>query len=155
MTVNVPMPDGAGDEAYMKAFREILVPAADWFKPDLILVSAGFDPHRFDLALDVTYQGFAFMTAILQSLARRHCQGRLVFVLEGGYNLESLAQGVLDVLTGSVPPEPVAVGLAEVEKAAEFHREAFVRPDDECLGRYADALRTRCGHLSAIINKTI
>lgn len=134
MTVNVPMPDGAGDEAYMKAFREILVPAADWFKPDLILVSAGFDPHRFDLALDVTYQGFASMTAILQSLARRHCQGRLVFVLEGGYNLESLAQGVwsvLDVLTGSIPPEPVATGLAEVEEAAEFHREAFITQDEE------------------------
>ncbi len=127
--VNVPMPADAGDTAYLKAFREILVPAAEWFQPDLILVSAGFDPHGHDLALNVSYDGFAAMTGILQALARQHCSGRLVFVLEGGYNLISLSRGVrtvLRVLAGEVPPEPGLRGLAEVEAAAAFHRGAFV-----------------------------
>lgn len=134
-TVNIPMPGGAGDEAYLTAFRDILDPAAVWFQPDLILVSAGFDPHWHDLALNVSYEGFAAMTGILQQMAHRHCNGNLVFVLEGGYNLESLSKGVrsvLSVLAGQAPPVPGSIGLAEVEAAAAFHRDAFVRlPDDE------------------------
>ncbi|APE32427.1 histone deacetylase [Halomonas aestuarii] len=127
--VNVPLPADAGDAAYLKAFHEILVPAAEWFKPDLILVSAGFDPHSHDLALNVSYDGFSAMTGILQGLARRQCGGRLAFVLEGGYNLISLSRGVrsvLKVLAGDEPPEPGQRGLAEVEAAAAFHRPAFV-----------------------------
>lgn len=129
--VNVPMPADAGDAAYLKAFREILVPAAKWFRPDLILVSAGFDPHSHDLALNVSYDGFAAMTGILQALAREQCGGRLVFVLEGGYNLISLSRGVsavLRVLAGEAPPEPGQRGIAEVEAAAAFHRGAFLSP---------------------------
>ncbi len=134
MTVNVPMPAGAGDVAYMKAMRDILVPAADWFRPDLILVSAGFDAHWFDLALNVSYEGFAAMTGIVQMLADRHCEGRSVFVLEGGYNLESLAEGVravLTVLAGAEPTEPGPHGVEEVEAAAAFHREAFMASDSD------------------------
>ncbi|WP_235937473.1 histone deacetylase family protein [Marinobacter caseinilyticus] len=133
-TVNVPMPAGAGDTAYIKALNDILVPAAEWFKPDLILVSAGFDPHWYDLALNVSYEGFGAMTGILQSLARKHCNGRLAFVLEGGYNLESLAHGVravLDVLAGGEPPEPGVCGVREVEIATEFHRDAFIRAAED------------------------
>ena len=133
-TVNVPMPPGAGDAAYLKAMREIVAPAADWFQPDLILVSAGFDPHWFDLALHVSYEGFAAMTGIMQEIAARHCDGRLVFILEGGYNLESLSRGtraVLEVLAGAEPREPGECGVAEVEAAAAFHRQAFVPPDQD------------------------
>lgn len=131
--VNVPLPADAGDAAYLQAFREILVPAAQWFRPDLILVSAGFDPHTHDLALNVSYDGFAAMTRILQNLARQQCGGRLVFVLEGGYNLISLSHGVksvLEVLAGEEPPEPGLRGLAEVEAAQAFHRGAFVNEVD-------------------------
>ncbi|WP_280546486.1 histone deacetylase [Halomonas sp. 11-S5] len=131
--VNVPLPADAGDAAYLKAFREILVPAAEWFRPDLILVSTGFDPHSHDLALNVSYDGFAAMTGILQRLARRQCGGRLVFVLEGGYNLISLSRGVrsvLQVLAGDEPREPGLRGLVEVEAAAAFHRSAFVTEPD-------------------------
>ncbi len=132
-TVNVPIPGGSGDQAYIKAFEEIVAPAAEWFKPDLILVSAGFDPHWNDLSMNVSYEGFAIMTSILQRLAKQHCQGRLAFILEGGYNLESLAHGVrsvLEVLVGAEPPEPCSYGLSEVEDAAEFHRDAFTIPHD-------------------------
>lgn len=131
-TVNVPMPGGAGDVAYLKALREILVPAAEYFKPDLILVSAGFDAHWYDLALNVSYEGFAAMTGVVQALADRLCGGRLAFILEGGYNLESLAYGVhavLRTLVGQVPPEPEVCGLQEVEAAREFHLDAFKDPD--------------------------
>ncbi len=127
-TINVPMPAGAGDRAYLKAFEDILTPATNSFKPDLILVSVGFDPHPFDLALNVSYEGFASMTRMLQELALQHCDGRLVFVLEGGYHLLSLARGVrtvLEVLAGGEAPEPGLTGLAEVEAAAAFHRPAF------------------------------
>ncbi|UYG08684.1 histone deacetylase [Halomonas sp. M4R1S46] len=132
-TVNVPVPGGTGDEAYLTAFREILAPAADWFQPDLILVSAGFDAHWQDLALNVSYDGFGAMTGLLQALARRHCKGRLAFVLEGGYNLESVARGahsVLSVLAGTPPPEPGSRGLSEVQAAAAFHRDAFIIDSD-------------------------
>jgi len=133
-TVNVPMPEGSGDVAYVKAFREILVPAADWFKPDLVLVSAGFDPHRFDLALNLGYPGLGAMTGIVMEIARKHCAGRLAFVLEGGYHLESLAGGVrtvLEVLAGATPPEPGEPGIAEVAELAAFHRDAFIEPQSE------------------------
>ncbi|WP_224416233.1 histone deacetylase family protein [Modicisalibacter tunisiensis] len=132
-TVNVPLPAGAGDAAFLKAFDEILAPAAEWFQPDLILVSAGFDPHWNDLALNVTYEGFGAMTGRLQALARRHCEGRLAFVLEGGYNLISLPRGVhavLEVLAGGEPPVPGISGIAEVAAAAAYHRDAFTSPDE-------------------------
>ena len=128
-TVNVPLPGGAGDVAYFKAMQEIVVPAADFFKPDLILVSAGFDAHWFDLAMNVSYEGFAAMTSVLQAVARKHCHGRLVCVLEGGYNTESLARGVhsvLEVLAGGSVPEPRVCGIEEVEAAVEYHRGAFI-----------------------------
>ncbi len=127
-TVNVPLPAGAGYQAYLKAFNEILVPAADWFEPELLLVSAGFDPHPFDLAMNVSFEGFAAMAGILQQVARRHCLGRLVFVLEGGYHLLSLSRGVktvLDVLAGGSVSPPGSAGMDEVKAAAEFHLPAF------------------------------
>ncbi len=127
-TVNVPLPEGSGDLAMLAAFRDILTPAARWFRPDLILVSAGFDPHRLDLALNVSYDGFAAMAGRVQALADELCGGRLALVLEGGYHLESLSRGVrgvLEVLAGGEPPVPEEIGLSEVRAAAEYHRDAF------------------------------
>ena len=127
-TINVPMPGGAGDQAYLKAMREILIPAADYFKPDLVLVSAGFDAHWYDLALNVSYEGFAGMTRIVQDIADKHCGGRLAMILEGGYNTESLSRGVhsvLKTLTGETPKEPKICGIEEVNMAIEFHKGAF------------------------------
>lgn len=127
-TINVPLPEDAGDIAYKRAFREILIPAADRFEPDLVLVSAGFDPHRNDMALNLTYDGFAALTSIVQGIADKHCEGKLALVLEGGYNLESLARGVhvvLEVLAGGEAPPLTECGLPEVLEAIEFHRDAF------------------------------
>lgn len=127
-TINVPLPGGTGDPAMVKAFREILAPAADYFRPDLVLVSAGFDPHRLDLTLNMTYDGFGALTGIVQEIADRHCEGRLAMVLEGGYHQLSVASGVhavLQVMAGRGSPEPEVMGLREVEEAAHFHRPAF------------------------------
>jgi acetoin utilization deacetylase AcuC-like enzyme len=105
-TVNFPMAAGWGDEEYLRAFNEVLVPVARRFRPDLILVSAGFDAHWADhLAnMKVTITSFAQMARILKELAAELCGGRLVFTLEGGYNLRVVAssiKAVFDVLLGN------------------------------------------------------
>lgn len=131
-TINVPLPETAGDIAFEKAFREILLPAAEHFKPDLVLVSAGFDPHHNDMALNLSYEGFKVITHIVQSIADQYCDGRLALVLEGGYNLTSLSRGVhavLEVLAGGDAPELLECGVKEVSEAAAFHRSAFIDDD--------------------------
>ena len=105
-TVNFPMVAGWGDDEYLRAFDEVLVPVARRFQPELILVSAGFDPHWADhlAMMRVTITGFAQMSTIMQKLAAELCQGRLVFTLEGGYNLRVVASSVkaiFDVLLGN------------------------------------------------------
>jgi acetoin utilization deacetylase AcuC-like enzyme len=104
-TVNIPMAGGWGDEEYLRAFEEVLVPVARRFRPDFMLVSAGFDAHWADhlAMMQVSIRGFARMTLILKELASELCGGRLVFALEGGYNLQVLAPSVtasLEVLLG-------------------------------------------------------
>jgi acetoin utilization deacetylase AcuC-like enzyme/formylglycine-generating enzyme required for sulfatase activity len=94
--INVPLPAGAGDEVFKKVYVEKLKPAALAFKPDFILISAGFDSARGDTLgrLDVTPEGYAFMTRTVREIADASCQGRIVSMLEGGYNLEALANSV-------------------------------------------------------------
>src|SRR5690348_5684704 len=95
--LNVPLPPGATDAQILEAFQTKLVPVARNFKPDLILISAGFDGMRRDLlgVFDITPAGFAAITRIVVQLAKELCQGRLVSVLEGGYRLDGLAESVL------------------------------------------------------------
>jgi acetoin utilization deacetylase AcuC-like enzyme len=105
-TVNFPMAGGWGDEEYLRAFHEVLVPVTRRFQPELILVSAGFDAHWADhlAMMQVSITGFAQMAMILKELAAELCQGRLIFTLEGGYNLRVVAcslKAVLDVLLGN------------------------------------------------------
>jgi acetoin utilization deacetylase AcuC-like enzyme len=106
-TVNFPMAAGWGDEEYLRAFNEVLVPVARRLQPQLILVSAGFDSHWADqlAMMRVSINGFAQMIVILKELAAELCQGRLVFTLEGGYNLQvvtSSIKAVFDVLLGNL-----------------------------------------------------
>ena len=92
-TRNVPLAAGSGDADYAKAFKEQLEPAALHFKPDFVLISAGFDAAEDDLLgrMKVTPETFAELTRIVKRIAERYCHGRLVSVLEGGYHLDSLA----------------------------------------------------------------
>jgi acetoin utilization deacetylase AcuC-like enzyme len=97
LILNVPMPPRAGDAQFIEAFRTKLIPAARNFKPDFILISAGFDAMRNDVlgVFDITPSGFAAMTRIVVDLANELSNGHLVSVLEGGYRLDGLAESVL------------------------------------------------------------
>ena len=99
-TVNVPLRPGAGNAQYVKIFRKLLEPLALAFKPELILVSAGFDIYDRDPlgGMKVTSRGFAYLTRILMNIADACCRGRLVLTLEGGYHIEGLAASVKAVL---------------------------------------------------------
>ena len=96
-TVNIPLAPGVGDEGYRQVFDEVLLPIAERYRPQLILVSAGYDAHWADpLAnMRLSIAGYATMIRRLLDLAALWCQGRIMMVLEGGYHLEALAHGVL------------------------------------------------------------
>ncbi len=94
LTLNCPLPSGAGRAEVWQAFQERLKPAADEFRPDLIMVSAGFDSRAGDPLGHFTLadRDFADLTRVLRDIADKHAGGRLVSVLEGGYNLYGLAK---------------------------------------------------------------
>ncbi|MFN0060287.1 MAG: histone deacetylase [Planctomycetota bacterium] len=100
-TFNAPLPAGVGDRGFLQIYERLFVPYAERFKPDLILVSAGFDAHwRDPLAQErMTLNGFAELTRLMIALADRICGGRLLIALEGGYDLEVLPHAVLNTLT--------------------------------------------------------
>ena len=91
-TVNVPMDPGMGDNEFIKIYKEILDPIIDQFKPEFILVSAGFDIFIEDPlgGMRVTPEGFAKLTRLITDQADKVCDGKIVFILEGGYNLDGL-----------------------------------------------------------------
>ena len=128
-TVNIPLPAGSGDAEYLEVFQQIIVPIVKRFSPQLILVSAGYDAHWSDgLALmEVSVAGFARMTGIIRGLADELCSGRLVFTLEGGYNLTALAASIkaaFDVLLGNTDIEdPLG------EPQSGFRMRGFRPPD--------------------------
>ncbi len=104
-TLNSPVLPGQGDEAYRRHFEKDLCPAFDWFKPQVILVSCGFDAHEDDDMSDmkVTTDGFSWMIRRICELAQRHSSGRLISVLEGGYcirRLPELARNHVEILIG-------------------------------------------------------
>jgi len=99
-TVNIPLEAGCSNASFGNAFRHLLAPIARQYRPELILVSAGFDTHHSDPlgSMNVTTEGFARMTALLMELAADLCEERLILVLEGGYNPQALRDSVEIVL---------------------------------------------------------
>jgi acetoin utilization deacetylase AcuC-like enzyme len=94
--VNVPLGAGSGSAEFRAAWSERILPLLDDFAPELVIVSAGFDAHRADplAQLEVETEDFVWLTGELLAIADRHAQGRLVSVLEGGYDLNALAESV-------------------------------------------------------------
>jgi acetoin utilization deacetylase AcuC-like enzyme len=122
-TVNAPFPRRFGDAEYVRVFNAILKPIALEFRPELILVSAGFDPFTNDPlgGMEVTGAGFGALTTIILDLARRTCN-RLLFALEGGYNPEGLRSGVrsvLQTLLGWPLPMPQNAPSREADQVIE------------------------------------
>ncbi len=99
-TLNVEMKPGAGDDQAKAALEQHLVPAMDTFKPEFVIVSAGFDAHKDDPLGDLAYtkEGYFQLAKILIGIADKHAKGRIVFVLEGGYNLTGLSESVAGIV---------------------------------------------------------
>ncbi len=106
--INVPMSYGMNDQDYLFVFREVLSPLADIFKPEIVLVSAGFDTYHNDPlgGMSVTEGGYSAMTGMLLDISKKHCGGMLLFALEGGYDLSGLASSTKAVIT-MMKGEPV------------------------------------------------
>jgi len=123
-TVNVPLHPGKGDSDYRFIFKKVLKPIALQYKPDFILVSAGFDIYRNDPlgGMEVSSLGFSALTWELMDMAKQLCENRLLFLLEGGYHLEGQSSGVqhvLDQLSGNAP-EPDIDAAASPELSNEL-----------------------------------
>jgi len=101
LIINNPFPAGAGRKEILSAFHERLVPAAERFKPQLVMISAGFDSRAGDPLgrFTLTDQDFAELTGVVLDIARQHAGGRVVSVLEGGYSLDGLPPAVTSHLT--------------------------------------------------------
>ena len=105
-TVNVGLPHGSGDADYAAVFDHVFLPALIKFKPDLLLVSAGFDAFQHDplAGMRVTHDGFSAMAQRLRAFADAHTGGKIVAVLEGGYDLDGLSGGMTRVLSAFAAP---------------------------------------------------
>jgi len=103
---NAPLPPGAGGVEFVEAFEERILPALDRFAPDLIVISAGFDAHWRDplASINLDDTDFAWATRALMELADRHAGGRIVSLLEGGYDLKGLADSVAAHVTTLMSP---------------------------------------------------
>jgi acetoin utilization deacetylase AcuC-like enzyme len=99
-TINVPLAAGATDDAYRDVFDQILLPAANAFQPQIVLISAGFDAHANDplAGMLVTERGFASLARRVVEIAEEHADGRVVAFLEGGYDPPALAASVVATL---------------------------------------------------------
>lgn len=116
-TINIPLPSGAGDRAFDQILDRIVQPSAERFRPELILVSAGFDAHWTDPLAGLQFSTLGYFEAArhLRAIAQRLCDGRLAFVLEGGYDPDALADNVRAVfhaLSGDPTPVPDRLGPA-------------------------------------------
>ncbi len=107
-TVNAPFPTGFGDAEYWRVYETVLKPIALEYRPELVLVSAGFDPYKDDPlgGMNVSGEGFGALAGIVRSIADRTCEGKVLVALEGGYNPQGLKEGVrsvLNTLLGQAP----------------------------------------------------
>ncbi len=133
-TVNVPLPAGVGDNGYAAVFRSLLWPVASRFRPQLILVSAGFDAHWSDplAGMLLSLTGYANLVHELCDIAQSLCNGRIAFALEGGYHLDVLAHSTLntfyallgeDEITDPIGPSPFDERPIEelIDQLLQFH----------------------------------
>lgn len=122
-TLNIPIMPGSGDATLTTFYRELVIPALDAFQPEMIFVSAGFDSHwRDPLAqTNLSLDGLATLTRLLYEAASGLCAGRILFVMEGGYDLEVLSHGVENVARCLLGQDEVSdpVGPASGERALD------------------------------------
>jgi acetoin utilization deacetylase AcuC-like enzyme len=117
--VNVPLPAGTSDRAFLGAWEKKIGPAVDAFKPELLLVSAGFDAHEGDqlAGLEVTTDGYRELARMIKAWSTAHSDGRSVWALEGGYSLQALGDSVVACL--EVLHDPATDGGGRVDSQAD------------------------------------
>jgi acetoin utilization deacetylase AcuC-like enzyme len=128
-TINVPLPAGSGWSVYDPIFRQVLWPVADRFKPDLVLLSAGFDAHWRDPLGEMRLSNPDFSDLSLQvvEIADRYCDGRVVAVQEGGYDLEVISQCAATLLVALTGSDGVVDTVGEAEPLSfRWNDEAIV-----------------------------
>jgi len=122
--INIPLPAGCGDREYRRAFEQVVLPALRRFRPELLLVSAGYDAHYAD---DIAYEdlsvdGYGALVSMLKDAAAELCGSRAVFALEGGYHLTALpwcVRRTIELLAG-VPAEADPLGPVETPAPPSF-----------------------------------
>lgn len=121
-TLNIPLSAGHGDSSYKELYEKILWPVAKRFKPELILISAGFDAHHVDplAMMRLSHTGYAHLSRELKCMADELCDGKIVFVMEGGYDLQALAHGMRNI----------AHVLLEEDEISDFYGEASGKDPD-------------------------
>ena len=122
--INIPMPHGCGDEAYRRAFADVVLPALRRYEPQLLLVSAGYDAHFADdiAGEQLSVDGYGALVAMLKDAAMELCGRRLLLALEGGYHLVALPWAIrrtIEVLHGA-PPTPDPLGAISVDTPPAF-----------------------------------
>ncbi|HEY4715612.1 MAG TPA: histone deacetylase [bacterium] len=133
--VNVPLPAGMINADYAETFKRILVPVAEEYSPEFVLVSAGFDAHRDDPlgGMKLTDAGFGYLAGIVKNLADKTAMGRLAFCLEGGYNLNALRESiraVIEALKGKqFEPDgrPSSEVFSTIENVIKVHKRFWKR----------------------------
>ncbi len=143
-TVNLPLPAKTGEADYLALFEKVVPALAEYYKPDIILVSAGYDGHFNDTqnpyvwdpggGLSLSSQLYNRLTGIIADCARRYCEGRYVVMLEGGYNLYCLVAGVVNTVAGMLDLAPLITEIvpasipinqldinAYLQKLKQFH----------------------------------
>ena len=117
-TLNVPLDRGHGDANYARIFAEIIWPAARRFKPDLVLVSAGFDAHWVDplASMNLSLAGYDHITRQLIKMAEELCGGRIVFLMEGGYDLTALSHGMRNIAHALLGEDTLSDPLGMVDR---------------------------------------
>ena len=126
LTVNVPLTAGGGDAVYRAAFDRVILPVLEEYRPELILVSAGFDASARDPLAEMTLSADAFgwMARALRGVADKCAEGRIALVLEGGYDLVALESGLLAATRGMV--EGTAVDIARDPDSEDVTRASLV-----------------------------
>ncbi len=126
-TLNLPLPAGCGDPEYLALFESVVVPVLHQSRPEIVLVSAGFDAHERDplASMRVTSAGFRSMAAHLRAVADEICGGRMLLCLEGGYDLGALGEAVAAVTEVLAAPEAEAPARPAASSAAPRLAEGF------------------------------
>jgi acetoin utilization deacetylase AcuC-like enzyme len=121
-TINIPMPHGSGDDAYRRAFSDVVLPALRRYRPELILVSAGYDAHLMDEIAGqlVSVDGYGDIVTMLKDAASELCGGRMLLALEGGYHLVALPWSIrrtIEVLLGDpLTPDPIGAVASDTPR---------------------------------------